>query len=104
MLMKRSVAGLTDAEAAAYDAPFPDSSYRAGVRRFPALVPVEPGMEGVAEFEVQLGVVRLEDDDDILRVAELVAVGAIFPQVGGVAGHQVVAAGEEGQVGPGIEQ
>jgi pimeloyl-ACP methyl ester carboxylesterase len=48
-LMRRSVAGLTDAEAAAYDAPFPDARYRAGVRRFPALVPVEPGMDGVAE-------------------------------------------------------
>jgi len=48
-LMKRSVAGLTDEEAAAYDAPFPDRRYRAGVRRFPALVPVEPGMDGVEE-------------------------------------------------------
>jgi pimeloyl-ACP methyl ester carboxylesterase len=46
-LMMRSVAGLTDAEAAAYEAPFPDRRYRAGVRRFPALVPVEPGMDGV---------------------------------------------------------
>lgn len=50
-LMKRSVAGLSDEEAAAYDAPFPDARYRAGVRRFPALVPVEPGMEGVAESQ-----------------------------------------------------
>jgi pimeloyl-ACP methyl ester carboxylesterase len=50
-LMKRSVAGLTDAEAAAYDAPFPDRRYRAGVRRFPALVPVTPGMDGVAESQ-----------------------------------------------------
>lgn len=48
-LMKRSVAGLTDEEAAAYEAPFPDARYRAGVRRFPALVPVAPEMEGVAE-------------------------------------------------------
>jgi pimeloyl-ACP methyl ester carboxylesterase len=48
-LMKRSVAGLTDAEAAAYDAPFPDRRYRAGVRRFPALVPVEPAMDGVEQ-------------------------------------------------------
>ena len=46
-MMKRSVQGLSDAEAAAYDAPFPDARYRAGVRRFPALVPVEPDMEGV---------------------------------------------------------
>jgi len=46
-LMQRSVPGLTDAEAAAYDAPFPDARYRAGVRRFPALVPVSPEMGGV---------------------------------------------------------
>jgi len=46
-VMKRSVPGLSDAEAAAYDAPFPDARYRAGVRRFPALVPVAPDMEGV---------------------------------------------------------
>ena len=48
-LMRRAVPGLTEAEAAAYDAPFPDARHRAGVRRFPALVPVEPAMEGVAE-------------------------------------------------------
>jgi pimeloyl-ACP methyl ester carboxylesterase len=48
-MMGRAVAGLSDAEAAAYDAPFPDASYRAGVRRFPALVPVSPEMDGVAE-------------------------------------------------------
>ncbi|MEP4484625.1 MAG: haloalkane dehalogenase [Halioglobus sp.] len=30
----------------AYDAPFPDNSYKAGVRRFPQMVPVEAGMEG----------------------------------------------------------
>jgi pimeloyl-ACP methyl ester carboxylesterase len=46
-MMKRSVQGLTDAEAAAYDAPYPDRRYRAGARRFPALVPVTPDMEGV---------------------------------------------------------
>lgn len=46
-LMKRSTPVLSAAEAAAYDAPFPDARHRAGVRRFPALVPVAPGMEGV---------------------------------------------------------
>jgi pimeloyl-ACP methyl ester carboxylesterase len=46
-MMKRSVQGISDAEAAAYDAPFPDRRYRAGVRRFPALVPVTPDMDGV---------------------------------------------------------
>ena len=34
-------------DALAYDAPFPDATYKAGVRRFPALVPVEPDMDGV---------------------------------------------------------
>lgn len=38
MLMKRSCPHLTEAEAAAYGAPFPDSRYKAGVRRFPNLV------------------------------------------------------------------
>ena len=34
-------------DALAYDAPFPDNRYKAGVRRFPQLVPVEPGMGGI---------------------------------------------------------
>jgi haloalkane dehalogenase len=41
--------GLRPEEAAAYDAPFPDARYKAGVRRFPELVPVTPEMEGAAE-------------------------------------------------------
>jgi len=40
---------LTDAEQAAYDAPFPDESYKAGARRFPALVPITPQHASVAE-------------------------------------------------------
>ena len=38
-LLGRSCAHLTAAECAAYDAPFPDVRYKAGVRRFPQLVP-----------------------------------------------------------------
>lgn len=38
---------LTDAEIAAYDAPYPDANYQAGARKFPALVPVSPDMDGV---------------------------------------------------------
>jgi len=33
---------LTDAEVAAYDAPFPDDTYKAGARIFPTLVPTSP--------------------------------------------------------------
>jgi haloalkane dehalogenase len=43
-----SPGALNPYDAAAYDAPFPDASYQAGVRRFPQLVAVEPGMEGAA--------------------------------------------------------
>ena len=46
-LMKRSTPHLSDSEAGAYDAPFPDKSYKAGVRRFPEMVMIEPDMEGV---------------------------------------------------------
>jgi len=46
-LMKRGTPILTDAEAAAYGAPFPDVTYKAGVRRFPEMVMVSPSMEGV---------------------------------------------------------
>ncbi len=40
---------LSAAEIAAYDAPFPDESYKAGARQFPALVPVTPDHASVAE-------------------------------------------------------
>ncbi|MFP3945197.1 MAG: haloalkane dehalogenase [Alphaproteobacteria bacterium] len=46
-LMKRATPILSDAEAQAYGAPFPDRRYMAGVRRFPQLVMVSPEMEGV---------------------------------------------------------
>lgn len=46
-LMKRGTPILNDAEAAAYAAPFPDVTYKGGVRRFPELVMTDPGMEGV---------------------------------------------------------
>ena len=47
-LFKRATPILTDAEAAAYAAPYPDSTYKAGVRQFPELVPTSitsPGSE-----------------------------------------------------------
>lgn len=41
--------GLSDDVKAAYVAPFPDETYKAGARRFPALVPVTPEHGSVAE-------------------------------------------------------
>ena len=40
---------LTPAEIAAYDAPFPDETFKEGARQFPALVPITPGHGSVAE-------------------------------------------------------
>lgn len=48
-LMKRSCPQLSEAEAAAYDAPYPDASYKAGVRRFPNLVPDNPDAPGAEQ-------------------------------------------------------
>jgi haloalkane dehalogenase/tRNA(adenine34) deaminase len=47
-LMKRAAPDLGDAEATAYAAPFPDVRYKAGVRRFPNLVPDRPDADGAA--------------------------------------------------------
>ncbi|AUC97705.1 MULTISPECIES: haloalkane dehalogenase [Bradyrhizobium] len=47
-LMQRAVPTLADKEAAAYAAPYPDARYKAGVRRFPNLVPDRPDAGGAA--------------------------------------------------------
>ena len=47
-LMQRSCPHLDDAEAQAYAAPFPDGTYKAGVRRFPNLVPDRSDADGAA--------------------------------------------------------
>lgn len=38
---------LTDAEAAAFDAPFPDGTYQASAKQFPLLIPLQPENPGV---------------------------------------------------------
>lgn len=44
-----TVQPMSDAVRAAYDAPYPDESYKSGARIFPALVPMSPDMDGAAE-------------------------------------------------------
>jgi haloalkane dehalogenase len=44
-----SVRDLSEAERNAYEAPYPDETFKAGARQFPALVPVKPEMASVAE-------------------------------------------------------
>jgi haloalkane dehalogenase len=68
----------SDAVIAGYDAPFPDSSYKEGARRFPAMVPAAPTDPGVAEMRqvrVTLGswsgpaLVLFSTEDAIFTVA-----------------------------------
>jgi haloalkane dehalogenase len=47
-LMSRTCPHLSAGEISAYDAPFPAVSYKAGVRRFPQIVPDHPDAEGAA--------------------------------------------------------
>lgn len=49
LVSKGTVRGLTPAEKAAYDAPFPDESYKQGARQFPVLVPITDAHASVAE-------------------------------------------------------
>jgi haloalkane dehalogenase len=49
LVSKGTVRGLTPAEQVAYNAPFPDESYKAGARQFPALVPITDAHASVAE-------------------------------------------------------
>jgi pimeloyl-ACP methyl ester carboxylesterase len=47
-LIRRGKPDMSDAEAAAYDAPFPDASYKAALRAFPNLVPDGEDAPGAA--------------------------------------------------------
>lgn len=49
IVSRGTVRELSAAEVAAYDAPFPDESYKEGARQFPTLVPVTPTHPSVQE-------------------------------------------------------
>jgi haloalkane dehalogenase len=108
-LMQRSCTHLSDAEAAAYAAPFPDRTHRAGPRTFPALVPVAPDMPGVevsrraAQFlrERWAGAtfmaIGMQDPvlgPDVMRALSLTIRGCPEPLELGEAGHFVQEWGE----------
>jgi pimeloyl-ACP methyl ester carboxylesterase len=76
-LMKRAVPGLSDEAAAGYDAPFPDARYKAGVRRFPELVPRSPDMEGSAISKAALEYLGTRFEGQVFM-----AVGAQDPVLG----------------------
>ncbi|MFG1642813.1 alpha/beta fold hydrolase [Amycolatopsis sp. NPDC049252] len=105
--IRDSAPGLTDAEVAAYDAPFPDGRFQAGARTFPGLAMVEPEMDGVAESRAALEFWTEEwsgdsfmaigaNDPDVEAVEALRGHirGCPAPLVLGDAGHFVPEAGE----------
>jgi haloalkane dehalogenase len=72
---------LTDAERAAYEAPFPEERYKAGARRFPTLVPITPQHASVAENQAAWQVLErftrpcltaFSDEDPVTRGGERV--------------------------------
>ena len=76
-LIARGTPQMTDAEKAAYDAPFPSPDYKMGARRFPELVPISPEMEGV---EVSLKAAAFWKDE--FDGASFMAVGDADPVLG----------------------
>jgi len=91
---------LTAAEIAAYDAPFPDESYKEGARQFPVLVPITPDHASVAENRAAWAVLeRFErpvltafgDKDAVTKGGER----AFIDRVPGARGqpHRIIAGG-----------
>ena len=76
-LMTRACPHLSPAEAAAYDAPYPDARYKAGVRRFPNLVPEFVDSPGAA-----IGRAAREFWRDEWRGKSVMAIGMTDPVLG----------------------
>lgn len=61
----------SEAVIAGYEAPFPDSTYKEGARRFPAMVPANPTDPGVAEMrEVRAALAAWQDPALVLFSTE----------------------------------
>ncbi len=76
-LLRQTCPHLTPAEAAAYDAPFPDVRFKAGVRRFPPMVPDAPDAPGAAISRQARDWLRTS-----WRGETFMAVGALDPVLG----------------------
>ncbi len=106
--------GMAPAVAAAYDAPFPDETFKAGARQFPLLVPAAPddpasegnraAWRGLAKFPRPF-VTAFGDSDPITRGADRV----LQAQIAGAAGQPHVTLARAGHflqedVGPELAQ
>ena len=91
---------LTPKEIAAYDAPFPDESYKEGAREFPKLVPITPDQASVAENQAAWKVLErfdkpvltaFSDQDAVTKGGERVFIDRV-PGAKGQA-HTIIAGG-----------
>ncbi|WP_040370433.1 haloalkane dehalogenase [Blastomonas sp. AAP53] len=76
-IIARGTPHLTEAEIAAYDAPYPGPEYKAGAQVFPALVPVRPDMAGA-----KLGKAAAQFWREDWTGESFMAVGAADPVLG----------------------
>jgi haloalkane dehalogenase len=91
---------LSGAEIAAYDAPFPDESYKEGARQFPKLVPVTPEHASVAENRAAWAVLETFDRPVLTAFGDKDAVTAggekiFIERIPGARGqpHRIIAGG-----------
>jgi pimeloyl-ACP methyl ester carboxylesterase len=80
-LLRRGKADLSESEAAAYDAPFPDASYKAALRAFPNLVP-DAERDGADAAPIQLGCAAARFWSERWDGVALVAIGMADPVLG----------------------
>jgi len=83
---------LSPEEIAAYEAPFPDESYKEGARQFPKLVPIMPGHASVAENQAAWKVLERFDKPFVTAFSDGDAVTR-----GGEAAFQARVPGARGQ-------
>jgi pimeloyl-ACP methyl ester carboxylesterase len=77
-MLQRGKPDLSDAEAAAFNAPFPDARYKAALRAFPGLVPDATDAAGAAESREAARFLS-----EVWSGASFVAIGAQDPVLGG---------------------